>query len=131
MTSVHRPTTNGFILRSGTFSGHALSASRASGIPGVRVTSVFFNPGARTYWHRHEGGQILIVTAGAGVLGTRNGDFALSAGDVVMSPPGTEHFHGATDESLLLHEAISFGPTHWLEEVAYPLGDSPTVRKGD
>ena len=118
MTLVHRANDSVFVPRSGTFIGEAFSSARETSIPDVRVTSVLFEPGSRTHWHRHEGGQVLVVTAGAGILGTRDGVVvSLSIGDVVVTPPGTEHFHGATDGSLLLHEAISFGPTHWLEEV--------------
>lgn len=118
MTRVHRPDASDFVIRGDTFSGTVFSSRRESDIPGVRVTSVLFTAGSHTYWHRHEGGQILIVTAGAGQLGTRDGDLInISAGSVVVSPPGVEHFHGALGNSPMVHEAISFGSTYWLEEV--------------
>jgi quercetin dioxygenase-like cupin family protein len=124
VTRVHRSNDSVFVPRSGTFTGVVLSNARESGIPDVRVTSVLFEPGARTHWHRHVGGQILVVIAGAGILGTRDGEVvSLSPGDVVTTPPGTEHFHGATSGSPLLHEAISFGPTHWLEDVTEMPGE--------
>ena len=30
---------------------------------GARVYAVFFEPGSRTFWHAHEGGQVLYVTS--------------------------------------------------------------------
>ena len=38
--------------------------------PGVMINTVIFTPGACTYWHRHPGGQLLVVTAGRGVVAT-------------------------------------------------------------
>ena len=42
--------------------------------PDVLINSVVFTPGARTYWHRHPGGQLLIVTTGRGLVATRAGE---------------------------------------------------------
>ena len=33
---------------------------------GVMINNVFFEPGSRTYWHSHDGGQVLHVLAGQG-----------------------------------------------------------------
>jgi len=73
-------------------------------VPGVMINTVIFTPGARTYWHRHPGGQLLVVTAGTG-------------GDVVWAEPGEEHWHGACGDSLLTHLAVSHGTTEWGGEV--------------
>jgi quercetin dioxygenase-like cupin family protein len=87
--------------------------------PGVLVNDVFFEPGARTYWHRHAQGQILLVTQGRGYVQTREGEGGwVAAGDVVWFDPGEEHWHGAGDRTYLLHRACSLGETEWLEEVA-------------
>jgi quercetin dioxygenase-like cupin family protein len=87
--------------------------------PGVLVTDVFFTPGARTHWHRHAQGQVLLVTHGRGCAQTRSGSAShLASGDVVFFEPGEEHWHGAAGETYLLHRAISLGETEWLEEVA-------------
>lgn len=90
---------------------------RGEGIPPVNV--VFFAPGARTHWHRHEHGQLLFVTHGQGFVATRDGQSAvITPGDVVYAPPGEEHCHGAGDDTFLIHTAISLGRTEWLEEVS-------------
>lgn len=85
---------------------------------GVTVNQVFFAPGGRTHWHRHEHGQLLLVTAGEGRIQPR-GEPAeeLRAGDVVWVPPGETHWHGAAAGSFLAHLAISLGRTEWLEPV--------------
>lgn len=87
---------------------------------GTTVNSVFFAPGGRTNWHRHDGGQVLLVTQGSGYVVTADGHAAhVTAGDVVYSPPGEDHWHGATSESFVQHTAITVGKTDWLE----PVGD--------
>jgi quercetin dioxygenase-like cupin family protein len=83
----------------------------------ARVYAVYFEPGGRTHWHAHEGGQVLYVTTGEGRVGTRERVERLRPGDVVHAPPGEEHWHGAGPESVLHHVAVSLGQTRWLGEV--------------
>jgi quercetin dioxygenase-like cupin family protein len=85
---------------------------------GARVYSVFFEPGGRTYWHAHEGGQVLYVTSGEGRVGTASGVETVRSGDVVHAPPGEEHWHGAGPDSFLMHVAVSLGATRWGAEVS-------------
>ena len=53
-----------------TFTGHAMQdALLDDGDKGqVRVYSVVFEPGARTYWHSHAAGQTLLVASGQGMV---------------------------------------------------------------
>lgn len=100
---------------------------------GVSVNTVTFIHSARTYWHSHPGGQLLVVTAGMGIVATRSGDVqVLAAGDFVWAEPGEEHWHGAAPDSLLTHVAVSHGETLWLDEVDRPdyavLGADPRNR---
>jgi quercetin dioxygenase-like cupin family protein len=79
---------------------------------------VYFAPGARTFWHRHERGQILNVTAGAGLVCSLGGPVReIHQGDIVWIPPGETHWHGAAADSFMVHLATSFGRTDWLHEV--------------
>ena len=88
---------------------------------GVTMGHVFFEPRARTYWHRHERGQILIVTSGTGLLVSRSGEGgAIAVGDTAFIPPGEEHWHGAAADSYLVHIAISLGGADWLDAVTEP-----------
>lgn len=85
---------------------------------GARVT---FEPGARTHWHIHPAGQVLIVTDGAGYTQEWGGPLtALRPGDVVWCPPGVKHWHGAGPKTAMTHIAISqrdAAPVTWLEPV--------------
>ena len=86
---------------------------------GTTITTVFFSPAARTYWHRHEHGQILQVLAGRGLICADGGrPRVISAGDTVWVPAGERHWHGAAPDSFLTHTAISLGVTRWAEAVA-------------
>jgi quercetin dioxygenase-like cupin family protein len=86
---------------------------------GNTINSVTFTPGARTFWHHHERGQILVVTAGSGWVCT-HGETPqpLTVGDVVWVPPGERHWHGGGPDTIMTHLAISLGPTTWLDEVS-------------
>jgi quercetin dioxygenase-like cupin family protein len=106
-------------LRSDTFTGRVW-ADRVLTDPNgaVGVNSVFFEPGARTYWHRHTGGQVLYVTHGRGRVRSRDGNGStIAVGDVVHIAPGEDHWHGAAADSSILHVAITLGRTEWLGEV--------------
>jgi len=87
------------------------------------VASVTFEPGARTAWHTHPLGQILIVTAGCGLAQNWGGPIEeIRPGDVVWLPPGEKHWHGATATTAMTHIAIAEqldGKTaDWMEKVS-------------
>jgi quercetin dioxygenase-like cupin family protein len=68
---------------------------------------ITFAPGARTAWHNHPNGQYLIITAGTGWVQSRGeAKRVVRAGDVVWTPPGVFHWHGATDTRSLSHIAV-------------------------
>jgi quercetin dioxygenase-like cupin family protein len=105
-------------LRGPTFTGRVWADALMSTKDGVTVNTVFFEPGARTHWHRHEVAQVLHVTIGSGWVQTREGQGApLTAGDTVHLSAGEEHWHGALEDSFLSHLAVSIGETQWLEPV--------------
>lgn len=79
----------------------AADPSRVSG------GSVTFEAGARSAWHSHPVGQVLIVTAGTGWVQQWGGPRQeIRQGDVVRIPPGVRHWHGATAGSGMTHIAI-------------------------
>jgi quercetin dioxygenase-like cupin family protein len=103
----------------GTFSGRVWGDAVLPAAAGVTINSVVFEPGARTNWHRHERGQVLCVSSGAGLVCSRGGSpVPVRPGDVVFFEPGEEHWHGAGAGTLLVHLAISLGTTEWLEPVS-------------
>ena len=85
--------------------------------------SVTFEPGARSAWHTHPRGQILIVTAGSGWVQRWDGSRQeMKPGDVVWIPPGVKHWHGATATTAVTHFAIQEHEdgkvVDWLEKVS-------------
>jgi quercetin dioxygenase-like cupin family protein len=96
------------------FSGQAYPYLTLAATDGVTINTVNFTPCARTYWHRHEHGQILVVLAGLGLVQADGGPVHhLRAGDTVWAPAGERHWHGATPGSYVVHTAISLGTTAW------------------
>lgn len=71
------------------------------------IANVTFEPGARTNWHKHSGGQILLVVAGQGRYQEQGKDIQiLNPGDVVQILPDVEHWHGAAPDSWFTHVSI-------------------------
>ena len=103
----------------------ATAPARASG------SLVTFEPGARTAWHSHPPGQILIVTAGTGRV-QRWGDPVgeIHQGDVVWIPPGQKHWHGAAPNSSMAHmgivEQLDGKAVDWKEKVSDAQYGAPT-----
>jgi quercetin dioxygenase-like cupin family protein len=101
------------------FTGEVWIDSQGTAPGGPAMRNVLFLPRSRTHWHSHSEGQLLVVRHGRGLVG-RDGEAPteIAAGDVVWAPPGERHWHGASPDSQMLHLAVSFGETHWQEEVA-------------
>ena len=89
----------------------------------VMGAAVTFEPGARTAWHTHPLGQNLIVIHGAGLVQAWGGPIEkIRPGDVVWSPPGEKHWHGATPTTAMTHiaiqERLDGKAVDWLEHVS-------------
>ncbi len=94
---------------------------------------VTFEPGARSAWHSHPLGQILIVTAGTGRVQQWGGAIdEIRQGDVVRIPPGIKHWHGAAPTTSMAHiaivEQLDGKSTDWMEKVSEEQYNMP-VRK--
>lgn len=95
----------------------ANNAMRSSG------GSVTFTPGARSNWHIHPVGQVLIVTSGSGRTQEWGGPVReIKAGDIVICPVGVKHWHGASPDSPMTHISICEEKepgkvVEWLEKV--------------
>ena len=94
------------------------------------VGNVTFDPGARSKWHTHPAGQILLVTDGVGYYQEKGQPKKiLRKGDVIKCPPNIPHWHGASADTAFVQIAITGrekGPTVWLEAVTdeeYRSGD--------
>ncbi len=86
------------------------------------IGNVTFEPGARTNWHKHSGGQILLVLSGEGRYQERGKTLQiLKKGDVVRIAPDVEHWHGAAPDSWFTHISVETNVPNnqatWLEPV--------------
>lgn len=85
------------------------------------VGNVTFEPGARSKWHTHPAGQILLVIDGVGYYQEKGKPKQiLRKGDAVKCPPDVPHWHGASADTAFVQVAITGrkkGPTIWLDEV--------------
>ncbi|KFF50670.1 TetR family transcriptional regulator [Gammaproteobacteria bacterium MFB021] len=107
------------------FVGHALidplfDSNDVRHTTGGEVT---FSPGARSNWHTHHAGQTLVVTDGIGWIQEEGGEKRMiKAGDVIWTPPGVKHWHGASDTHSMTHVAIQDqvdgSAVEWLEPVS-------------
>ena len=89
----------------------------------VSAGHVMFEPGARSAWHTHPAGQILIVTSGTGWVQEWNGQKReIKPGDVIWTPPGVRHWHGATATNAMSHlaiqESVDGKNVEWMEQVS-------------
>ena len=85
--------------------------------------AVTFEPGARTAWHTHPLGQVLIITMGCGRAQREGGPIEeIRPGDVVIFAPGEKHWHGAAPTTAMTHiaiqEALDGKAVEWMEKVS-------------
>jgi quercetin dioxygenase-like cupin family protein len=88
----------------------------------VNAGLVTFEPGARTAWHTHPAGQILIITAGRGWVQSEGGPREdVTPGDAIWFPAGEKHWHGATATTAMTHiavtEYVDGSAVTWMEHV--------------
>ncbi len=84
---------------------------------------VTFEAGARSAWHAHPLGQILIVTAGIGRVQQWGGPIQeIRKGDTIRIPPNVKHWHGASPHTTMTHiaivEQLDGKSTDWMEKVS-------------
>lgn len=68
-----------------------------------RVNIVNFGKGVRNKFHSHSTEQILIITAGKGIVATEEEERVVTAGDIILIPAEEKHWHGATRDSEFSH----------------------------
>ncbi|MBI2848381.1 MAG: cupin domain-containing protein [Chloroflexi bacterium] len=69
----------------------------------LNMAIVNFGKGARNKFHTHTSDQVLIVTAGNGIVATEQEERTVSPGDIIFFPAGEKHWHGATKDSAFSH----------------------------
>ncbi len=86
------------------------------------MANVTFQPGARSNWHYHPTGQILIITDGTAFYQEEGKPKqTLSTGQIVRCPPNVHHWHGATPTGSMTHLSLTpnlqMGGVVWLQKV--------------
>lgn len=77
-----------------------------------------FTPGARTQWHIHEGGQILLCEEGICRHQLKGGPIIeFRAGETAYAPPGVAHWQGSTATTAGTQFNIHRGAITWLNDV--------------
>ena len=78
------------------------------GLSSVYTSSqVNFPAGVRNRFHIHSADQLLIVTAGRGIVATETEQVEVTVGDVIFFPAGEKHWHGATKDSDFSHVYVT------------------------
>ena len=67
------------------------------------VVIVNFGKGVRNKLHSHDSDQILIITAGKGIVATETEEKVATVGDIILFQAGEKHWHGATEDSEFSH----------------------------
>ena len=98
-----KPATNPLFIGGPVTYQHLLSRHMGSDLSMISVT---FGKGVRMKLHSHDSAQVLFVTAGKGMVVTEEGQSIVSVGDIVYSPAGEKHWHGATGDSEFSHIAL-------------------------
>jgi len=100
-----------------TFTGEVWIATNflADGRGSLNSHEVRFASSARSHWHSHPGGQVLIVTEGRGRTQVAGGELTpIRSGDAISVPSGVQHWHGADPDSPMTHVSITgVGGTAW------------------
>ncbi|MFT3904133.1 MAG: cupin domain-containing protein [Niabella sp.] len=105
------------------FTGTAYLQSliEADSLNAISVGNVTFEAGARSKWHTHPAGQILLAIDGVGYYQEKGKPKQiLRKGDAIKCPPGIPHWHGASADTTFVQVAITGrekGETVWLEAV--------------
>ena len=89
----------------------------------INMAMVTFEPKARTNWHTHKSGQILLVIEGIGYYQEKGKKIQLiQKGDVVKIPENATHWHGASHHNSMRHIALvpnqDEDKTEWLQPVS-------------
>lgn len=106
------------------FTGNAYPTALvdADSVYNTLVGNVYFEPGARSNWHSHPAGQILIITDGIGYHQIEGKEIEIiKKGSVVKCPPNVRHWHGASADvglqQLYIVPNTEKGIVNWNEAV--------------
>ena len=84
----------------------------------LRTVRFQYEPGARSYWHVHDGIQVLMIEKGRGRYQMEGKPVQeMLPNQPVFFPPGVPHWHGAAPDEGLTWISTSIGGVKWMQEV--------------
>jgi quercetin dioxygenase-like cupin family protein len=85
----------------------------------LTVARRHFEPGARSAWHSHDNGQLLMVEDGRMRTQKKGGPIKeLGKGESDYTAPAIVHWHGAVPGQALVQINVGFGgETRWMDKV--------------
>ncbi len=84
----------------------------------LRASRIRFEPGARTYWHIHTAGQVLVAEEGQGLYQEKgSGIKKFVPGEAAYLKPNVAHWHGATPTTAVVQATMYGGSLKWLDPV--------------
>ena len=95
--------------------------STTSATTGVTLGRRRFEPAARTYWHSHPGGQLILIEEGRALVQERGKPVrTLAPGESIFTGPNVLHWHGATPTQPMTQLNVGFpgGATKWMDAVS-------------
>ena len=102
----------------GNFANNVTGTVAVQPTTGMNMSRIRFEAGARTNWHLHSAGQILLIEEGRGrwqELGDAIKD--LPAGQPVLTKPNVLHWHGAAPDQAALQFSVYAGTLEWKQGV--------------
>lgn len=84
----------------------------------LHVSRIRFEAGARTYWHVHTSGQVLVAEEGQGLYQEQGGAIkTFKPGEAVYLKANVPHWHGASPNVGVLQATLYGGMLKWLGPV--------------
>lgn len=84
----------------------------------MNMSRIRFEAGARTNWHIHSTGQILLVEEGKGRLQEMGSAIVdIPVGQPVLTKPNVLHWHGAAPDQAALQFSVYSGTLEWKDPV--------------
>ena len=85
----------------------------------VRAVRFQYEPGARSYWHSHDGAQVLVLEQGRGRMQLQGQKMQeMAPGSPVFFPAGVPHWHGAAPDQGLTQISVSTGAAKFTGPVS-------------
>jgi quercetin dioxygenase-like cupin family protein len=85
----------------------------------LHVSRIRFEPGARTYWHVHTTGQVLVAEEGQGLYQEQGGAIKkFVPGEAAYLKANVPHWHGAAANAPLVQATLYGGSLKWLGPVS-------------